>query len=72
MASDELLPVIYLTAKDSEADQVRGIGLGADDYISKACGDAMLYMHISNLRKKLGSASSMIVNKRRVGYGIEE
>ena len=37
-----------------------------------ACEDAMLYMHISNLRKKLGSASSMIVNKRRVGYGIEE
>ena len=159
---DKLLPVIFLTAKDSEADQVRGMGLGADDYISKDCGDAMmlarinralarssaigesvrsasgttialgavsvdmktfsvtekgeeiarltrteadvlklfnshrgelivqddiitelrgngfacedamLYMHISNLRKKLGSASSMIVNRRGVGYGIEE
>ena len=158
--ADKLLPVIFLTAKDSEADQVRGIGLGADDYISKDCGDAMmlarinralarssaigesvrgasgetialgivsvdlktfavtekgeeiarltkteadilklldsqrgklvvqddiitdlrgngfacedtmLYVHICNLRRKLGSASSKIVNKRGVGYGL--
>ena len=155
---DRLLPVVFLTAKDSEADQVRGIGLGADDFISKdasdavllarinralerasafgetarrasgttivlgtvsvdlktfvvaekdeeiarltkteadmlrflaahrgelivaddiitelrgngfACEDAMLYMHMCNLRKKLGSAGPMIVNKRGVGY----
>lgn len=158
--SDELLPVIFLTSKDSETDQLRGIGLGADDFVSKtssyavllarinralarttafgksakksagttvdlgkvsvdlkmlavtedgkeiarltkteadilrlfdsqrgelvnsddiitelrgngfACEDAMLYMHISNLRKKLGSASALIVNKRGVGYGL--
>ena len=157
---DKLLPIIFLTAKDSEADQVRGIGLGADDYISKDCGDAMmlarinralarssaigesvrgasgetialgvvsvdlktfvvtekgeeiarltkteadilklldsqrgklvvqddiitdlrgngfacedtmLYVHICHLRRKLGSASSMIINKRGVGYGL--
>ena len=159
---DKLLPVIFLTAKDTEADQVRGIGLGADDYISKDCGDAMmlarikralarssaigesvrrasgtmivlgavsvdmkafavlekgeeiarltkteadilklldshrgelvvqddiiadlrgrgfacedtmLYMHICNLRKKLGFASSMIVNKHGVGYRLAQ
>ena len=159
--ADKLLPVIFLTAKDSEADQVRGIGLGADDYISKDCGDAMmlarinralarssaigesvrgasgamimlgavcvdmktfavtekgeeiarltkteadilklldahrgelviqddiitdlrgngfacedtmLYVHICNLRRKLGSASSKIINKRGVGYCLD-
>ena len=156
--TDRILPVIFLTAKDAEADQVRGIGLGADDFVSKsasdavllarinralervsaigesvrsvsgttialgmvsvdlktfvvaekgeeiacltkteadmlrflaahrgelvvaddiitelrgngfACEDAMLYMHMCNLRKKLGSAGPMIVNKRGVGY----
>ena len=156
--ADRVLPVIFLTAKDAEADQVRGIGFGADDFVSKsasdavllarinralertsaigesvrsvsgttialgtvsvdlktfvvaekgeeiscltkteadmlrflaahrgelvvaddiitelrgngfACEDAMLYMHMCNLRKKLGSAGSMIVNKRGVGY----
>ena len=160
--ADKLLPVIFLTAKDSEADQVRGIGLGADDYISKDCGDAMMlarisralarssaigesvrsasgavialgavsvdmktfavtekgkeiarltkteadilklldahrgelvvqddiitdlrgngfacedtmfYVHICNLRRKLGSAGAMVVNKRGVGYGLAE
>ena len=153
-----LLPVIFLTAKDSEADQVRGIDLGADGFVSKgagenlllasirralqrtgriadlvacaaartlrlgnvtvdfrtlavnegereisrltkseadllkileekggmlvetneliaelrgqgfACEDTMLYMHVSNLRRKLGSAADKIVNRRGVGY----
>ena len=155
---DVLLPVVFLTAKEAEGDQLRAIGLGADDYVSKseseaillarinralergrllgehvaraseavirlgkvsvdlktyavtekgkeiarltrseagvlkildsqrgelvvpddiitelrgngfACEDAMIYMHISNLRKKLGSASGLIVNRRGVGY----
>ena len=158
--TDRILPVIFLTAKDAEADQVRGIGLGADDFVSKsasdavllarinralertnaigesvrsasgavialgavsvdmktfavtekgkeiarltkteadilklldskrgelvvqddiitdlrgngfACEDTMLYVHICHLRRKLGPASSMIINKRGVGYWL--
>lgn len=30
-----LMPIIFLTAKDSEEDVLRGFGLGADDYVSK-------------------------------------
>ena len=45
--ADRTVPVIFLTAKDSEADQVRGIGLGADDYISKDVGEAVLLARIS-------------------------
>jgi DNA-binding response OmpR family regulator len=29
------MPIIFLTAKTSEADRVRGLDLGADDYVSK-------------------------------------
>lgn len=43
---DPAVPVIFLTAKDSEADQVRGIGLGADDYVSKAVGESLLLARI--------------------------
>lgn len=160
--TDRLLPVIFLTAKDAEADQVRGFGLGADDFVSKgaseavllarisralerasalgatarrgsgtvivlggvsvdmktfavmekgqeiarltrteagilklfdsqrgelvlsddiitelrgngfACEDAMLYMHISNLRKKLGAAAGFIITRHGFGYGLAE
>ena len=47
--ADAALPVIFLTAKDSEADQVRGLGLGADDYISKDAGDALLLARINRV-----------------------
>ena len=34
-AADPSLPVLMLTAKDAPADQVRGLDLGADDYVVK-------------------------------------
>ena len=30
-----MIPVIMLSAKDSEADKVAGLGIGADDYVTK-------------------------------------
>ena len=35
---DPAVPVVFLTALDSEADLVRGFSLGADDYVSKSSG----------------------------------
>lgn len=34
-AGDDHLPVLFLTAKDAPADQVRGLQSGADDYVVK-------------------------------------
>ena len=34
-AADPRLPIIFLTARASEDDKVKGLGLGADDYITK-------------------------------------
>ena len=36
--TDEDMPIIMLTAKDSEFDKVTGLDLGADDYIAKPFG----------------------------------
>ena len=45
--TDKLLPVIFLTAKDSETDQVRGISLGADDFVSKSASDSVLLARVN-------------------------
>lgn len=54
----------------------RGEFFVLDDLITElrgngfACEDAMLYMHISRLRRKLGAASEKLVHRRGVGYGL--
>lgn len=45
-AEDKLMPVIMLTAKDSEFDKVTGLDMGADDYIAKPFGMTELVSRI--------------------------
>lgn len=56
--SDALLPIVFLTAKDSEADQVRGLGLGADDYISKDAGEQVLLARIARALARAGTMAA--------------
>lgn len=53
---DRDVPIIFLTALTSDADEVRGIGLGADDYISKTADNSVL---IARIRRALARASSI-------------
>jgi two-component system, OmpR family, alkaline phosphatase synthesis response regulator PhoP len=47
------IPVIFLTAKSSETDEVLGLELGADDYIEKPISIRKIIARIKNvLRKK--------------------
>lgn len=46
---DQDLPVLMLTARGEEADKVLGLGLGADDYISKP-------FSLSELRARINAA----------------
>jgi two-component system KDP operon response regulator KdpE len=41
------LPIIMLTAKDEQVDVVRGLNLGADDYVTKPFGIAELTARIA-------------------------
>ncbi len=45
-AEDKFMPVIMLTAKDSEFDKVTGLDMGADDYIAKPFGMTELVSRI--------------------------
>lgn len=57
------LPVIMLTAKTTEMDKVRGLDLGADDYISKPFGILELLSRIRAVaRRTVESGKSAAVN----------
>jgi len=62
---DALVPIVFLTAKDSEADQVRGIGLGADDYISKDAGESLL---VARIRRALERSAVVAKMAAEVGH----
>lgn len=49
------LPVIMLTAKSSEFDKVKGLDMGADDYITKPFGVMELISRVKALLRRLPS-----------------
>ncbi|WP_026910377.1 response regulator transcription factor [Patulibacter minatonensis] len=50
-----IVPVIMLTALDSEADAVLGLESGADDYVTKPFGPAELRSRIKAVLRRAGS-----------------
>lgn len=53
------VPIIMLTAKDSEIDKVLGLEFGADDYVTKPFGTRELLARVKvQLRRKKTAASS--------------
>lgn len=64
----ENIPVIFLTAKSSEADEIKGLELGASDYIQKPVSPKKLIARVkSNLRKAEGSDEIEILKKLIIG-----
>jgi two-component system phosphate regulon response regulator PhoB len=46
------IPVIFLTAKDEEKDEIEGLELGADDYIPKPASLNLVKAHIETLLRR--------------------
>ena len=56
---DRDLPIVFLTAKDADEDQVRGLEVGADDFVSKSSDSSVLLVRI---RKALERAERLLGN----------
>lgn len=50
--TDLSLPILMLTARDSEQDKVKGLGLGADDYMTKPFSMMELFARIGALLRR--------------------
>lgn len=52
------IPVIFLTAKSLKEDIVRGLKIGADDYITKPFDPEVLILRINNILKRAYSSAN--------------
>src|SRR5438445_8619403 len=55
------LPVIILTARGSEDDRVRGLQMGADDYVVKPFSARELLARVAAILRRAGRPSGSIV-----------
>lgn len=65
------VPIVILTAKDSEMDYMQGLALGGDDYLIKPFSPSMLVMRIKALlrRVEMGRAAGAGATVGEVSYG---
>ena len=48
------VPIVMLTARDSESDQVIGLEIGADDYVAKPFSAVTIMARIKALHRRIG------------------
>jgi DNA-binding response OmpR family regulator len=63
------VPVIFLTARRRGLDEVVGLELGADDYITKPFDVDVVLAHIKAVLRRTGSGSQPEAQTRRVIVG---
>lgn len=73
LREESAIPVIFLTSKDDEVDQVIGLRMGADDYITKPFSQRLLIERIKALLRRrdfmVSVASGKEVEKQNIEYG---
>ena len=64
------VPIIMLTAKSSEADQIRGLDAGADDYVTKPFSIRVLLARVDAVlrraAKEPGASSTIVLGPVRI------
>ncbi len=61
---DSTVPVLFLSARDGDADKIRGLGLGGDDYIVKSATPAEVVARVKAVLRRASPA-----NPRAVRFG---
>jgi DNA-binding response OmpR family regulator len=63
------VPVIFVTARRRELDEVLGLELGAEDYITKPFDMSVLLAHVKAVMRRAGTGQSAQVNDEPVIAG---
>ena len=54
--ANEMMPVIFTSARDKDLDKIIGLELGSDDYITKPYSSKELVLRVNNIIKRVYSA----------------
>ena len=65
------MPVIFLTSKDDEIDEVLGLRMGADDYVKKPFSQRLLVERIRALLRRQDAEASVVVAENDENKVIE-
>lgn len=68
-AMSRVLPIMFLTARDSDADVISGLRLGADDYLTKDISLPHLLARIAALFRRLDAMRKPQGNEARITRG---
>ncbi|MEP0200896.1 MAG: proteobacterial dedicated sortase system response regulator [Halioglobus sp.] len=68
-AQAPLLPIMFLTARDSEIDIVSGFRLGADDYLTKDISQAHMLARINALLRRAQALAKPEVSEHKILRG---
>ncbi len=55
---DVATPIVLLTAYDTESNELAGLGLGADDFVSKSASEALLAARVAALLRRVRGAGA--------------
>ncbi|MCB9189260.1 MAG: response regulator transcription factor [Flavobacteriales bacterium] len=68
--SDQKTPILFLTARDTAEDRIKGLTLGADDYISKPFNMKELDLRIRNILKRISPAKTSTWSEYNINGNI--
>ena len=54
--NNEMMPVIFTSARDKDLDKIIGLELGSDDYLTKPYSPKELVLRVNNLIKRVYSS----------------
>lgn len=63
------IPIIILTARDSELDYVQGISIGSDDYLTKPFKPTVLLMRVKALLRRMEMSRNPEENPNAISFG---
>lgn len=66
------VPIVILTAKDSEMDYMRGLAIGADDYLTKPFSPSMLVMRVKALLRRVQMGQTAALAARDLAFADVE